>query len=103
MTVPEEHHWLFWDIDPQSLETERDQRYVISRVLERGKLSDVRWLAAEYGLPAIREFFESGAEPEISPPTWSLWRACFGETEETWKSPHSWKKNSDAPSIDSSR
>jgi hypothetical protein len=33
---------------------ERDANYIIPRVLEKGRLEDVRWLIGAYGLPRIR-------------------------------------------------
>jgi hypothetical protein len=100
MAVPQEHRWLFWDVDPDTIEFERDRRYVLARVLERGRLSDVRWGVGLYGLEGVREFFRSGGHPELSRPTVALWRAFFNEQGEPWQTPASWRKTSAAPWID---
>ncbi len=39
---------LFWDIDPKTIDTERNARYVIERILDLGNLHDTRWLQAHY-------------------------------------------------------
>ena len=69
MAIPVEQRWLFWDVDPDALELERDKRYVLGRVLERGRLADVRWVVGVYGLDGLRDFFRTGGHPELSPPT----------------------------------
>jgi hypothetical protein len=40
MAPPEALHWLFWDVEPTSLELQQHVRYILARVLERGRLSD---------------------------------------------------------------
>ncbi len=44
---------LFWDVDPVSLDIDRDKKYVIARVLEFGTLQDWRRLVAQYTLDGI--------------------------------------------------
>jgi hypothetical protein len=98
--VPAERAWLFWDVDPDEIEVERDARYVTSRVLEHGRLADVRWLVEQYGLEGIRAFFENGGHPELSGPTLSLWRAVFDVAGGAWPTQPSWRTSSAAPWID---
>jgi hypothetical protein len=100
MVVPAEHRWLFWDVDPEIIEWERDRRYVLARVLERGRLADVRWAVGVYGLDGIHEFFRSGGHPELSGATVALWRAFFNDQGAQWPNPTSWRKTSAAPWID---
>lgn len=98
--IPAAQRWLFWDVDPQSIELERDRRYVLGRVLERGRLSDVCWAVAAYGLSGVRDFFEAGPHPEVSRRTLSLWRAVLGAEGDAWPSASSWRQSSTAPWID---
>lgn len=84
MQVPAEHSWLFWDVALDQLDLQRDSTYVLSRVLERGRMLDVRWVVRHYGLDAIRGFFESDYHSEISERTLSLWRAFFGVARGEW-------------------
>ncbi len=100
MAVPAEHRWLFWDVDPDAIQLERDVRYVLARVLERGRLADVRWAVGVYGLDAVHNFFRSGGHPELSRATVGLWRAFFNDTGDAWPNPTSWRKTSAAPWID---
>ena len=100
MTVPEEQRWLFWDVDIVAIDLGRDRRYILGRVLERGRMIDVRWAVSVYGLDGLREFFRQGGHPELSGATRSLWRAVFADDEgEQWQDPASWRKTSAAPWI----
>ncbi|MFD2201868.1 DUF6922 domain-containing protein [Shivajiella indica] len=44
---------LFWDVDPKSLDWEKDISLIISRVLERGTLQEWRTIEQRYGLNKI--------------------------------------------------
>ncbi|RPA66577.1 hypothetical protein EF405_20035 [Cyclobacteriaceae bacterium YHN15] len=44
---------LFWDVDPKSLDWEKDITLIISRVLERGSLQEWRTIEQKYGLNKI--------------------------------------------------
>lgn len=70
--LPVDLHWLFWELDRESLDQRLHSRQIIARVLERGRMSDVRWLVQTYGLAEIRAFFHAG-HPEISHRTQRLW------------------------------
>lgn len=98
--VPQELRWLFWNVDVDALELDRDADVVLARVLERGRLEDVRWLVRTYGLERIHEFFRAGASPEVSRRTRLFWRAALGAREERWPEPPDWRKSSSAPWID---
>jgi hypothetical protein len=100
MSVPVEHEWLFWDVDPGAIDLARDRRYVLGRVLERGRMADVRWVVSEYGTEGVHEFFRAGAHPEVSRATWSLWRAFFNESDSEWPTVPDWRNNNAAPWID---
>lgn len=99
MPVPAEHEWLFWDVDPDAIDLARDRRYVLGRVLERGRLSDVRWAVSQYGIEGIDEFFRAGAHPEISRATRALWQAVLGERAREWPRPPAWRHDNAAPWI----
>ena len=43
MAPPDTMHWLFWDVDLEELEVERHAEYILSRVLDRGRIDDVGW------------------------------------------------------------
>ena len=44
---------LFWDADASDLDLERNKRYVVQRVLERGTIEDLRKAFRVYGLGQI--------------------------------------------------
>ena len=44
---------LFWDVNPTSLDWEKDIALIVTRVLERGTLEEWRTLVQKYGLNQI--------------------------------------------------
>ena len=44
---------LFWDADASDIDLERNKRYVVQRVLERGTIEDLRTAFRVYGLGQI--------------------------------------------------
>jgi hypothetical protein len=100
VVVPDEQRWLFWDVDPDALQLERDKRYLLARVLERGRLADVRWAVGVFGLEGIRDFFKAGGHPELTRRTLALWTAFFDDQGEPWPTSSSWRQTSAAPWIE---
>lgn len=92
-------HCLFWDVDPDALDVDKDEVYILARVLERGRLSDVRWVMETYGLNRIHRFFRDVGHSEISKRTTGFWRAFFDAEEEKWAQTHTLRSNSSAPWI----
>ena len=45
---------LFWDVDPTQLDAEVHARFIIRRVVERGRLADVKTVWAHYGPDAVK-------------------------------------------------
>ena len=39
---------LFWDVDPATIDPEKNARYIIERILDFGNGQEVRWLFAKY-------------------------------------------------------
>jgi hypothetical protein len=46
---------LFWDVDPKTIDPEKNARYVIERVLEFGRPDETRWLFAYYPKETIKK------------------------------------------------
>lgn len=44
---------LFWDVDRETIDDERHRRFVIGRVLERGRIQDWRNTKNRYGLDVV--------------------------------------------------
>ena len=100
MRPPRRMKSLFWNVAFERLDVERDADFILSRILERGRLTDVRWALERYGLDRIHRFFVSAPRPELSPRTIRLWRVVLGAQEERWPEPPAWRRNSSAPWVD---
>jgi hypothetical protein len=88
---------LLWNVDFDELDVERDAELILGRVLERGRLVDVRWAVDRYGVERIRRFFRDAPRPELSPRTIRFWRVALGEQEERWPDPPAFRARSNAP------
>lgn len=91
--IPPRMRWIFWDVDFEQIDPEAHADGVMARVLERGRLEDVRWLIETYGLERIRSFFREVGSPEISERTRTFWRAVFDAKEEVWAEPPAWRRS----------
>jgi hypothetical protein len=80
-SVPDSLRWLFWDLDVEHVDLEEHCTAVLGRVLEDGRLCDVRLVLEIYGTRRIREFFRDGGQPLLSERTRCFWRAIFGAEE----------------------
>jgi hypothetical protein len=91
--IPASSRWIFWDVDPATIQLERDANGVLARVLERGCSVDVAWLIQTYGLERIHSFFREVWAPEVSERTRGFWRAFFEAEDETWAAPPAFRRN----------
>jgi hypothetical protein len=92
--------WLFWDVDFETLDPDADAESILPRVLENGRLQDVRALLSLYGRDRIHRFFRDVAHPLITPRTRSFWRAFFDAENEPWATAPSFRTSNAAPWID---
>src|SRR5438094_718861 len=92
--LPPEMRWLFWETHFEALDVTRHEHYVLGRVLEYGRMPDVRWAIDTYGLKRIHRFLRDVGHPELSRRTVSFWRAVLRAETETWASPPAWRKSS---------
>jgi squalene cyclase len=91
-------HWLFPDVDAGRLDGERDLELILPRVLERGRMADVRWCVRRYGYAGIHRFLRDVGHPELTPRTLRFWRLVLGVDEnETWATTPSWRRASAEP------
>lgn len=95
--LPCELAWLFPDVDLKDVDPQRHRNTVLTRVLERGGLTDVQWALRFYGEDVILDFFRHVGSTEISPRTLSFWRAYFQAGDERWADPGSFRKNNPVP------
>lgn len=97
VAVPDTVAWLFPEYARTELDPGRDARLVLARVLEQGRMEDVRWCVGRYGLERIHRFLREEGHPEISPRTIALWRAALGAKDERWAIPRRSRLRSAAP------
>src|SRR5262245_57021747 len=98
--LPGELVWLFWDVAVGTVDPNQDADFVLGRVLELGRLVDVRWAVRFYGLERIHCFLREAAHAELSERTKVFWRALLNSEDEEWKSPPPWRRTNSAPWID---
>jgi Family of unknown function (DUF6922) len=87
---------LFWDVDFEALDVERDAEFILPRVLEQGRLTDIIWLVHRYGFERIHQFLRDRGHVELSVRTITFWRNYFDAKEETWVNPNAWRQNNAA-------
>ncbi len=97
--VPETFAWVFWDVDPATLDTEKHAGYILPRILESGGLNEVRWAIAQYGQGGIHRFLKETGHPELSPRTVQFWKTVLGASEEEWTNRRRQRLSSVAPWI----
>src|SRR5262245_5415585 len=98
--LPEALRWLFWDLDFDALDIEEHADAILARVLEHGRLEDVRVVLAIFGQERVHAFFRDVAHPLISARTRTFWRAFFHAENESWATPPAFRTSSPAPWID---
>jgi len=74
--LPEFLRFLFWDVEFEELEIKTHAILIIKRVLDRGNLSDIRWLVKTYGRDAIRKVVMETRD--LARPTGNFWADILG-------------------------
>ena len=49
---------LFWDVDPKTIDAQRNAPYVIERIIEFGTDREIRWMWNTYSRSLIRDVVE---------------------------------------------
>lgn len=62
---------LFWDTNPEWIDTEKNAQYIIERVLDHGNDKEVRWLRNFYDLSFIKKIVAKSRC--LMPETKNLW------------------------------
>ena len=62
---------LFWDTDPDKIDTQKHARYIIERVADFGRDDEVRWVFGFYKKPFIEEIISKSRC--LRPETKTLW------------------------------
>ncbi|HEX9722058.1 MAG TPA: hypothetical protein VGA53_02235 [Candidatus Paceibacterota bacterium] len=66
---------LFWDVDPKTIDPKKNARYVIERILEFGRDSEIRWLLHYYPVTIITGAIKRSRI--LSPKTANFWALFF--------------------------
>lgn len=53
-TLPKQFYKYFWDTDPATIDVENKSAYVIGRLLQWGRVEELKWLKQNYGLEALK-------------------------------------------------
>lgn len=69
---------LFWDYEPRSLRWNRDRELIIGRILASGPWDTVKWLRAQAGDEAIRDWIERHEGRGLSPRQLRFWQLMLG-------------------------
>lgn len=66
---------LFWDVDPKTIDPDKNAVYVIERILDFGDDSEVRWMWKYYDHALIRKVVHTSRV--LQPPSRALWTLVF--------------------------
>jgi hypothetical protein len=81
--VPPRHlHSLFWDCQPEDLDTETNAPFIMERILEYGTLQGVRWVLDTYGPERVKAFLRHRGVRTLSRKTLSFWTMLLGLEDE---------------------
>jgi hypothetical protein len=70
--IPTELAWLFWDIDPTTLDLERHRDYVLERIMTRGDWLAMCWLIDHVDKPVLAEFLSRRGD-QLTPRDRAFW------------------------------
>ena len=68
---------LFWDVDPKTIDPEKNAVYVIERILDFGNEEEIRWMWYRYDHNLLREVLRNSCT--LSPKSRSFWELMLVE------------------------
>ncbi len=74
--LPQFFRSYFWDVEFEKLEIKKNAHFIIKRVLDRGDLSDIRWLLKTYGKDEIKKVVMGTRD--LARPTGNFWADLLG-------------------------
>jgi hypothetical protein len=75
--IPTELDWLFWDVDPRTIEIDRHRDYVLERIMTRGNWLAMRWLIDHVDQADLAEFLHRRGE-RLTPRDRAFWSLVAG-------------------------
>ncbi len=76
--VPESVMRLLWDVDPASIDLDRDRFFVFERVMARGNWDAMTWLRRRYTSEDLRAFVLEQGPNKLAPRDLAYWRVVAG-------------------------
>jgi hypothetical protein len=70
--VPGELAWLFWDVDPSTIDLEQHRDYVLERVMTRGDWLAMLWLVDNFRNAELAEFLRRRGD-RLTPRDLAFW------------------------------
>lgn len=95
--VPDEMAWLFPEVDLTELRLDEHSDFVLSRILDKGRLVDVQWALRETGEARIHDYLARKGLNDLSARAIAFWRAYFRAENEPWIPASDFRRNSSAP------
>ncbi|MFA5961199.1 MAG: hypothetical protein WC848_00775 [Parcubacteria group bacterium] len=66
---------LFWDVDLKELNAQKNEKFVVERILAFGDTDDVRWASEQYGKEKLKQYaLESN---KLNPKSQFFWCQYF--------------------------
>lgn len=75
--VPKQFHSIFWDVDPNILDTEEYPEYIMERILEYGTMESVKWMRKTFGDERIKQFILGKGRRRLSTLTINFWQTIL--------------------------
>ncbi|MBA3452313.1 MAG: hypothetical protein H0T42_04360 [Deltaproteobacteria bacterium] len=75
--IPAAITWLFWDVDPRGIDLEKHRDYVLERVMARGDLFAMRWLARQFPRDVLADFLVRKGD-RLAPRERAFWSVIAG-------------------------
>lgn len=75
--IPAELAWLFWDVDPSTIDLDRHRDYVLERIMTRGDWLAMRWLIDRVAAAELAEFLSRRGD-RLPPRERAFWSVVSG-------------------------
>ena len=66
---------LFWDVDPKTIDPEKNAVYVIERILDFGTMEEIQWMAHYYPKNLVQKVVQTSRV--LQRKSRSLWKPVF--------------------------
>ncbi|MFA6534116.1 MAG: hypothetical protein WCT37_03005 [Patescibacteria group bacterium] len=72
MKIPAATKNILWDVDSAKLDQQKDKRFLITRLADKGSWQDILWLKKKYGLAEIKRLVRQSRK--VSAKTKTFWQ-----------------------------